>query len=152
MQHFSGGLWKIGWKHWYNKWHYTMMLQFTWKEKLNALNLYLDDAFSKLSAYSLYLQGSNGSDVFAIHETTGAFMKKVMSWKSCIQQDKYDCFETLETFIIENQAWPNINVLSTISTHLPLLKITLTLHGRKIDTMNLVTYFKTMYQIKCQKN
>lgn len=49
-------------------------------------------------------------------------MKKLMLWKSCIENDKYDCFETLATFIIENQVQPKMNVLSEISTHLSLLK------------------------------
>lgn len=35
---------------------------------------------------------------------------------------KYDCYETLETFYIENQVQPDMKVLSTFSTHLLLLK------------------------------
>lgn len=45
-----------------------------------------------------------------------------MLWKSCIENGKYDCFETLETFIDENQVQPKMNVVFAISAHLSLLK------------------------------
>lgn len=63
---------------------------------------YLMDIFSKLNELNLYLQGSNGSDIFAVHDKIRAFIKKLTLWKSCIVNDNYDCFETLETFITED--------------------------------------------------
>lgn len=79
---------------------------------------YLADIFSKLNELNLYLQGSNGSDIFAVHDKIRAFMKKLLLWKSCIENGKYDCFETLETFIVENQVQPKMNVVFAISAHL----------------------------------
>uniref|UniRef100_A0A8C4SUX3 Zinc finger BED domain-containing protein 5 n=1 Tax=Erpetoichthys calabaricus TaxID=27687 RepID=A0A8C4SUX3_ERPCA len=69
-----------------------------------------------------------------------AFMKKLMLWKSCIEDGKYDCFETLETFIIENQLQPKTNILSAISTHLSLLKNNFDAYFgeemKKLDSLN----------------
>ncbi|CAF4946235.1 unnamed protein product [Pieris macdunnoughi] len=83
---------------------------------------YLADIFSKLNELNLYLQGSNGSNIFAVHDKIRAFMKKLLLWKSCIEIGKYDCFETLETFIVENQVQPKMNVVFAISAHLSLFK------------------------------
>lgn len=83
---------------------------------------YLADIFSKLNELNLYLQGSNESDIFAVHDKIRAFMKKLLLWESCIKNGKYDCFETLETLIVENQAQPKMNVLSAIAAHLSLLR------------------------------
>ncbi|CAH0759928.1 unnamed protein product [Diatraea saccharalis] len=46
---------------------------------------YAADIFSKLDELNLYLQGSNGTDIFAIHDKARAFMKKLLLWKSCIE-------------------------------------------------------------------
>uniref|UniRef100_A0A8C4X858 HAT C-terminal dimerisation domain-containing protein n=1 Tax=Erpetoichthys calabaricus TaxID=27687 RepID=A0A8C4X858_ERPCA len=101
---------------------------------------YLADIFSKLNELNLYLQGSNESDIFVVHDRIRAFMKKLMLWKSCIEDGKYDCFETLETFIIENQVQPKTNVLSAISTHLSLLKNNFDAYFgedmKKLDSLN----------------
>uniref|UniRef100_A0A8C4S176 HAT C-terminal dimerisation domain-containing protein n=1 Tax=Erpetoichthys calabaricus TaxID=27687 RepID=A0A8C4S176_ERPCA len=100
---------------------------------------YLAD-ISKLNELNLYLQGSNESDIFVVHDRIRAFMKKLMLWKSCIEDGKYDCFETLETFIIENQVQPKTNVLSAISTHLSLLKNNFDAYFgedmKKLDSLN----------------
>lgn len=87
-------------------------------EKFILKLIYLADIFSKLNELNLYLQGS---DIFAVHDKIRAFMKKLMLWKSCIENGKYDCFETLETFIIENQVQSMMNVLSEMSSNLSLL-------------------------------
>jgi hypothetical protein len=43
-------------------------------------------------------------------------------WKKNVEDRKYNCFETLETFIIENEVKPAGGVISTISAHLNSLK------------------------------
>ena len=63
-----------------------------------------------------------------------------MLWQRCIEEGKYDCFETFETFIIENEVHPGVNVVSAISSHLTQLKNNLDAYFgeemRKFDTNN----------------
>ena len=47
-------------------------------------------------------------------------MKKLASWKNCIINKNYDCFETFQTFIIENEV--DDDIVSEISEHLNKLK------------------------------
>lgn len=88
----------------------------------------------------MYLQGSNGSDIFAVYDKIRAFMKKLILWESCIKNGKYDCFETLETFIVENQLQPKMIVLSAMSTHLSLLRNNFDIYFgeemKKLETSN----------------
>ena len=47
-------------------------------------------------------------------------MKKLALWKICNQNN--ECFETLQTFIIENKGECNNDIISEISKHLVKLK------------------------------
>ena len=44
-------------------------------------------------------------------------MKKLVLWKNCINNRNYDCFETLQTFIIEIEAKVDDDIISDISAH-----------------------------------
>ena len=52
-------------------------------------------------------------------------MKKLLLWKNCIINQNYDCFETLQIFIIETETEVENDIISEISEHLNKLKITL---------------------------
>ena len=43
-------------------------------------------------------------------------------WKNCIINQNYDCFETFQTFIIENEVEVGDGIVSEISEHLNKLK------------------------------
>jgi hypothetical protein len=77
--------------------------------------------FSKLNELNLYLQGTEGADIFAIHDKIGGFIKKLVLWKN-IEDRKYDCFETFETFVIENDVKLSDSIITEISAHLNALK------------------------------
>ena len=49
-------------------------------------------------------------------------MKKLVLWKNCINNQNYDCFETLQTFIIETETEVDDDIISKISEHLNKLK------------------------------
>lgn len=99
---------------------------------------YLADIFSKLNELNLYMQGADGSDIFTVHDKIRGFMKKLMLCKKYIEEGKYDCFETFETFITENEVQPDASVISAISTHLAELKNTFE-HYFGEEMKNLVT-------------
>jgi hypothetical protein len=42
----------------------------------------------------LYLQGTEGAYIFAVHDKIWGFIKKRVLWKMNIGDRKYDCFET----------------------------------------------------------
>jgi hypothetical protein len=83
---------------------------------------YLADIFSKLNELNLYLQGTEGADIFAVHDKIRGFIKKLVLWKKNIEDSKYDCFETFETFIIENDVKLADGIITEISAHLNALK------------------------------
>ena len=49
-------------------------------------------------------------------------MKKLILWKNCINNRNYDCFETLQTFIIETETEVDDDIISEISEYLNKLK------------------------------
>ena len=49
-------------------------------------------------------------------------MKKLVLWKNCINNRNSDCFETLQTFMIEIEAKVDDGIISEISEHLNKLK------------------------------
>ena len=81
---------------------------------------YLADIFSKLNKLNLYLQGTQG--IFEVHDKIRGFMKKLALWKNCIDIRNYECFEMLQTFIIENEVEVCDGIMSEISEHLNKLK------------------------------
>ena len=83
---------------------------------------YLADIFSKLNELNLYLQGTEGISIFGVHDKIRGFMKKLALWKNCINNQNYDCFETFQTFIIENEVEVGDGIVSEISEHLNKLK------------------------------
>ncbi|KAL4148808.1 hypothetical protein QTP88_002960 [Uroleucon formosanum] len=83
---------------------------------------YLADIFSKLNELNLYLQGTQGADIFAVHEKIRGFMKKLTLWKKNIEKQNYDCFETFQTFITKNNVKVPVDVISQITLHLISLK------------------------------
>lgn len=90
--------------------------------KYVVLLTYLADIFSKLNDLTLQLQETNGIDIFSVHGKIKAFTKKLMLWKNNIQENKYDCFDTFQTFLIENEVTPNNDLISLIIEHLDRLK------------------------------
>jgi hypothetical protein len=60
--------------------------------------------------------------MFAAHNKIRGFVKKLVLWKKNIEDRKYDCFETFETFIIKNEVKPADGIISTISINLIMLK------------------------------
>nr|XP_022921070.1 zinc finger BED domain-containing protein 5-like [Onthophagus taurus] len=105
---------------------------------------YLADIFSMLYELNLYLQGSEGYDIFAVHHKIRAFMKKLVLWKRCIEEGKYDCLETFQKCIIESEIQPDINLVSAISIHLMELKNNFDVYFgeemKKFDTMSWICY------------
>lgn len=99
---------------------------------------YLADIFSKLNELNLYLQRT-GADIFAVHEKITGFMKKLTLWQKNIEKQNYDCFETFQTFITENNIKVPDDIISQIILHLISLK----------DNFNF--YFLEEME-KCQKN
>ena len=47
-------------------------------------------------------------------------MKKLVLWKNCINNRNYDCFEALQTFIIETETEVDDGIISEISQHLSI--------------------------------
>ena len=76
------------------------------------------DIFSRLNELNLYLQGTEGINIFAVYDKTRSFVKKLVLWKNCLNNQNYDCFETLQTFITEIEAKVDDDVISEISEHL----------------------------------
>jgi len=83
---------------------------------------YLADIFSKLNELNLYLQGTQGADIFAVHEKIRGFMKKLTLWQKNIEKQNHNCFETFQTFITENNIKVPIDIISQITLHLISLK------------------------------
>ena len=83
---------------------------------------YFADIFSRLNKLNLYLQGSEGISIFEVQDKIRGFMKKLVLWKNCITNRNYDCFETLQTFIIETETEVDDGIISEISGHLNKLK------------------------------
>ena len=83
---------------------------------------YLADIFSRLNELNLYLQGTEGISVFAVHDKIRGFMKKLFLWKNCINNRNYECFETLQTFVMENEVEVDDSIIIDISDHLDKLK------------------------------
>ena len=79
---------------------------------------YLADIFSRLNELNLYLQGTKGISIFAIHDKIRGFMKKLVLWKNCINNLNYGYFETLQTFLIEIEAKVDDGIINEISEHL----------------------------------
>ena len=76
------------------------------------------DIFSRLNELNLYLQGTEGINIFAVYDKTRSFVKKLVLWKNCLNNQNYDCFETLQTFITEIEAKVDDDVINEISEHL----------------------------------
>ena len=83
---------------------------------------YLTDIFSRLNELNLYLQETESISIFAVHEKIRGFMKKLVLWKNCINNQNYDCFETLQTFIIKIEEKVDDGIISEISEYLNKLK------------------------------
>jgi hypothetical protein len=83
---------------------------------------YLADIFTKLNELNLYLQGMGGTDIFVVHDKIRGFIRKLLLWKSNIEDHKYESFETFETFIIENNVNVSDSIITEISKHLNALK------------------------------
>lgn len=93
------------------------------RDKKFVLELaYLADIFSKLHDLNLYLQGTEETDIFSVHDRIRGFIKKLVLWKKNIEDRKYDCFETFQTFIIENEVKLADGIITEISTHLNALR------------------------------
>ena len=45
-------------------------------------------------------------------------MKKLVLWKNCINNRNYECFETLQTFIMETETEVDDGIISDKSEHL----------------------------------
>lgn len=100
----------------------TDLAQFLYNEEFILKFTYLVDIFSKLNELNLYLQGTQGADIFAVHDNIKGFMKKLTLWQSNIEKQNYDCFETFQTFITENDIKVVDDIISHISLHLISLK------------------------------
>lgn len=84
--------------------------------------IYLADIFSKLNELNLYLQETQGADIFAVHYKIKDFMKKLTLWQNNIEKQNYDCFETFKIFITENDIKIADAIIRHISLHLISLK------------------------------
>ena len=82
----------------------------------------LADIFSRLNELHFCLQGSAGINKFDVYDKIRSFMKKLVLWENCINNQNYECFETLHTFIIETETEVDDGIISEISEHLNRLK------------------------------
>ena len=89
---------------------------------------YLADIFSRLNELNLYLQGTGGIGIFAVHDKIRGFMKKVVLWKNCINNRNHNCYDTLQTLIIEIQAKVDDGIISEISDHFNKFKESFEFH------------------------
>ncbi|KAL4126484.1 hypothetical protein QTP88_010706 [Uroleucon formosanum] len=68
------------------------------------------------------IRGTQGADIFAVHDKIKGFMKKLTLWQRNIEKQNYDCFETFQIFITENDIKVADDIISHISLHLISLK------------------------------
>lgn len=83
---------------------------------------YLADIFSKLNELNLYLQGPASPDIFAVHDKIRAFMRKLTLWKGNVEARNFECFDSLASFIFEENVVVSDVIIAEISTHLTGLK------------------------------
>lgn len=84
--------------------------------------VYLSNIFSKLNELNSYLQGTERADIFTVHDKVRGFMKKLSLWQKNIEKRNYDCFETFQIFIAENNSKVSDDIISQITLHLISLK------------------------------
>ncbi|XP_014349988.2 zinc finger BED domain-containing protein 5-like [Latimeria chalumnae] len=82
---------------------------------------YLSDIFSRLNDLNLGLQGKNIT-IFNVRDKIEAFIKKLQLWVSRVRENHFDTFETLDSFLAENELTLDSDVKSEIEEHLVVLK------------------------------
>ena len=90
-------------------------------EMCTAKLAYLADIFSNLNDLNCSLQ-DNHSNVFTLRNTTDAFKKKLMFWKSNVQKGDIDVFPCLQD-IVANASVDTGELFTLISQHLQELTI-----------------------------
>lgn len=83
---------------------------------------YLSDIFQKLNHLNTYLQGSTSMDIFEVHDKIRGFVRKLDLWSRNLKNENYDCFESLETLIVEKQLKPSSAIIDGILNHMKSLK------------------------------
>nr|ABF20543.1 transposase [Aedes aegypti] len=83
---------------------------------------YLSDIFQKLNHLNTYLQGSTSMDIFDVHDKIRGFMRKLDLWSRNLKNGNYDCFDSLQTLIVEKQFKPSSTIINGILGHLKSLK------------------------------
>lgn len=82
---------------------------------------YLADIFSQINKLNLSLQNSSIT-VFQVSNKIEAMLKKIDFWKICIENSQVEVFETLHSFLNENNLTLSAELKYNIVTHLTHLK------------------------------
>lgn len=85
---------------------------------------YLADIFTKCNEINLSLQGRNIT-IFNVRDKIASFNKKLQFWISQVEQNNFDCFPTLDEFLIEINSKVDDKASKVILEHLHNLQSSL---------------------------
>jgi hypothetical protein len=89
----------------------------SWLQKL----AYLADIFTRINELNLSCQGKSVL-VFTIKDRIVSFHRKLKFWKRCVEKRQYECFPTLNDFLIETESSLEETIYGRIVQHLNYLQ------------------------------
>ncbi|KAF2883744.1 hypothetical protein ILUMI_22433 [Ignelater luminosus] len=96
-------------------------------ELLNYFAVQLDESpirhYFKLNDFNLALQGP-GVTIFNVYDRIEAMLKKFNFWIQCLQMNEYECLDSLNTILSENEIQLIENIKRDITEHLQQLQLT----------------------------
>jgi len=95
---------------------FQLSLKFNDHERLQKL-AYLSDVFLKLNTLNLILQNS-ALTTFQVTDKVESFVKKLEYWKSCIENNQPEIFETLHDFLCETDMILSQDIKKQVIQHL----------------------------------
>ena len=78
---------------------------------------YLADIFGKLNELCLGLQGKQ-VNILQEKDKLVAFLKKIQYWISSVEQNNFECFQTLSDFLEESEGDLDMEIRDGIKAHL----------------------------------
>ncbi|XP_071053624.1 zinc finger BED domain-containing protein 5-like [Onthophagus taurus] len=88
---------------------------------------YLADIFSVLNEYNKSLQGIN-INIIKMHDKINSLLLKLDLWESYVKSNNVQCFQMLNSFLIENELVINNDVRQLIEEHIIQLKRTIRIY------------------------
>nr|XP_022903149.1 zinc finger BED domain-containing protein 5-like [Onthophagus taurus] len=88
---------------------------------------YLADIFSFLNEYNKSLQGIN-INIIKMHDKINSLLLKLDLWESYVKSNNVQCFQMLNSFLIENELVINNDVRQLIEEHIIQLKRTIRIY------------------------